>query len=518
LALVEHQRSTIRVAALSAAAERAGLRAGMTLAQARAIAPALRDLPHDAKEDRRALEALAVSLGRFSPIVGITGDRALALDVTGCAALFGGEEPLARGAAAEASARGYASRWAVASTPAAARAIATHGPNPTFLAAPDADIDALVGLPPVSLGIPQEAAARLAALGVTTIAALLRLPRAALAARVGPEVSLQLDRALGLVSDPIAAHRATSMPSEKLVFAGAVDRHEPIQLAIEQLARGLAAQLEGLRLGARALACVIERPEAPPERLLVSLSRARRSAAWFMSVLKARFERIDLGLGITSIELSVASAEELPHGEPEWFEGGAAKANVSEELRALLDRFAARLGERSFGWVSTRDDARPERAWALAPQPFAAKPLAQGEPAAARPLAAKPLAQGEPAAARPLAAKPLAQGEPAAARALAAKPLDRVARTPRRPIRLLAKPAPLEVEWDADGAPARLRGRGESWQRVAAAAGPEHIETGWWDGGEVARAYFEVRRENGEEWWVYRDLATGRGYVHGLFG
>jgi protein ImuB len=441
----------------------------MTLAQARAIAPALRDLPHDPKEDRRALEALAVSLGKFSPIVGIVGERALALDVTGCAPLFGGEEPLARAAASAALARGYGSRWAIASTVAAARAIASHGPNPTFLAEPDADADALVGLPPVSLGISEEAARRLAALGVATIAGLLRLPRAALTARVGPEVLLQLDRALGLVSDPIPAHRASALPSEKLAFAGAVDRPEPIALAIGELARGLAAQLEALRLGARALACVIERPEAPPERHVIPLSQPRRSAPWFVSVLVARFERIDLGLGITSIELAVESAEELPHGEPEWFEGAGAKPGVSEELRALLDRFAARLGEGSFGWVSTRDDARPERAWALAPNP---NKTTEGSGAGA---------------------------------------------APRRPLRLLARPAPIEIEWDADGAPARLRARGESWERVAGAAGPEHVETGWWDGGEVARAYFETRRENGEEWWVFRDLATGRGYVHGFF-
>ena len=118
-----------------------GLRAGMTLAQARAIAPRSATSPRRQGRPPRARgarrfvgEVLADRWDHRRPRARARRDRLRrALRRRG---------PLARGAAAEASARGYASRWAVASTPAAARAIATHGPNPTFLAAPDADIDA----------------------------------------------------------------------------------------------------------------------------------------------------------------------------------------------------------------------------------------------------------------------------------------------------------------------------------------------------------------------------------------
>ncbi len=49
--------------------------------------------------------------------------------------------------------------------------------------------------------------------------------------------------------------------------------------------------------------------------------------------------------------------------------------------------------------------------------------------------------------------------------------------------------------------------------------GPERIETGWWDGREVMRDYFETRAEDGVRLWVYRERRTPqRWYVHGLFG
>jgi protein ImuB len=47
----------------------------------------------------------------------------------------------------------------------------------------------------------------------------------------------------------------------------------------------------------------------------------------------------------------------------------------------------------------------------------------------------------------------------------------------------------------------------------------ERIETGWWDGQEVARDYFVATTTIGERLWIYRELKGRRGwFLHGLFG
>ena len=46
-------------------------------------------------------------------------------------------------------------------------------------------------------------------------------------------------------------------------------------------------------------------------------------------------------------------------------------------------------------------------------------------------------------------------------------------------------------------------------------AGPERIESGWWDGDEASRDYFIVRLPNAALAWVYRE--TGEWFLHGLF-
>jgi protein ImuB len=48
--------------------------------------------------------------------------------------------------------------------------------------------------------------------------------------------------------------------------------------------------------------------------------------------------------------------------------------------------------------------------------------------------------------------------------------------------------------------------------------GPCRIESGWWDGDDVARDYYVARSARGSRYWVFRDCRQPRQwYVHGLF-
>jgi protein ImuB len=51
-------------------------------------------------------------------------------------------------------------------------------------------------------------------------------------------------------------------------------------------------------------------------------------------------------------------------------------------------------------------------------------------------------------------------------------------------------------------------------------AGPERIESGWWDGRDVARDYFVARAKTESLLWIYRERGVEHGhwYLHGIFG
>lgn len=70
----------------------------------------------------------------------------------------------------------------------------------------------------------------------------------------------------------------------------------------------------------------------------------------------------------------------------------------------------------------------------------------------------------------------------------------------RRPLWLLPRPLPMRPD------------------PVAVLAGPERIESGWWDGDDTRRDYYIVRTANGQQAWAYLPPGTLDGWMlHGWF-
>jgi protein ImuB len=83
-----------------------------------------------------------------------------------------------------------------------------------------------------------------------------------------------------------------------------------------------------------------------------------------------------------------------------------------------------------------------------------------------------------------------------------------------------AGPALLRPAWLLSQ-PRKLQLRGERpWLdgELRILDGPERIETGWWDGGDVMRDYFVARNGNGSTFWIYRERTAGNNwFLHGIF-
>jgi len=74
------------------------------------------------------------------------------------------------------------------------------------------------------------------------------------------------------------------------------------------------------------------------------------------------------------------------------------------------------------------------------------------------------------------------------------------AAAPPRPGWLLAQPQALPLQ-------------GLRWL-----AGPERIESGWWDGGDVRRDYYLIETPTGQRGWAYRCVGeSGPLWLQGWF-
>ncbi len=125
-AVVAEEAQMQVLAALSAAAEAAGLRPGQPLRDALAMCPALVTRPAAPEAEAAFLAALRRWAGKFSPWVAEEPPDGLVVDLTGCAHLFGGEAALLAQAEADCADLGLTVRAAVADTLGAAWALARH--------------------------------------------------------------------------------------------------------------------------------------------------------------------------------------------------------------------------------------------------------------------------------------------------------------------------------------------------------------------------------------------------------
>ena len=195
-----------RIVAVNAAARRRGIAPGMAVADSRAIVPALALEEHDAIAEASTLAALADWHRRFTPLAALDPPDGVMLDVTGAAALFGGEANLLDEIERRLKAQGFRARTALAPGPALARALARFSDlRLTPMEATQDDLDAIAAkLPIAALELPEQRTAAVARAGLRGVGDLLTRPRAPLAARFGQETLARLDALTCRVRDPIA--------------------------------------------------------------------------------------------------------------------------------------------------------------------------------------------------------------------------------------------------------------------------------------------------------------------------
>jgi protein ImuB len=475
--------SARRLVALDAAAARLGLRPGQSVAEALALYPDLVAVPEAPDADRALLDAIASACERYTPLVGVPDADLIVLDIGGSAHLFGGEDGLMADAAARLDRVGLTARMAAADTIGAAIAVARYGAG--GILAPGAQRDALAGLPLAALRLPAPVVDGLEQVGLKRIGDLAGLPRAPLAARFGEDLLMRLDQASGDLDEPLSPRRPVAPYLAERRFAEPVGRVEDVLAALGGLARQMAALLERHGMGARHLALALFRTDGAVRHLAVGTARPLRDPVTvtrlFGERIAAMNDDIDPGFGFDMLRLAVTEAAPFETQAP-----GLGAPDPGPATAALIERLSARLGSDRVLVAAAADGHRPELASLYVPARTADRAGDRGLSALARHLIAEDM--------------------------------------PARPLRLLARPEPVEALAEVpDGPPLRFRWR-KALHEVAAAEGPERIEGVWWSGtGEPARDYFRIEDRNGRRFWLYRaglyrSGETPRWFLHGIDG
>ncbi len=181
LAILAGNGSAARIVAATRLARRAGIRAGMTLSQARARLPKLIARPRDLECERAAQEALLDVSESFSPRVEDGGEGLAYLDAEGLDRHHPGDSPeeeLGRALMLDLEQRaGLPVRVGLAASKLAARVAAGQPHSPTVVAAGE-EAAFLAPLPLAQLTPQAKTLSLLEGWGIRSAGELARLPRA----------------------------------------------------------------------------------------------------------------------------------------------------------------------------------------------------------------------------------------------------------------------------------------------------------------------------------------------------
>ena len=303
------------------------------------------------------------------------------------------------------------------------------------------------------LGLSPEGRALLEHLGVRTLGGLMRLPREGVARRFGAELPAWLDQACGAAPEARAFFVPPPRFEARLALPAPVRQTEQLLFA----ARRLLVQMEGFlvarQAGVRAFVLALLHEDAPATALRVGLAAAGRDAEHLTRLLRERLGALALGAPVEAIRLEAGDFEPLAPKGGDFFDDHGGRG---EAWLRLVERLQARLGGAAVHGLGVRDDHRPERA-------FRHVVLEMKNPDSGE---KNREAQSEGTGPRPL--------------------------------------------WLLD--PPRRLAEGE----FALLAGPERIESGWWDGAEARRDYFIARTGEASLAWVYRER-EGEWFLHGYF-
>ncbi|HNJ75897.1 MAG TPA: DNA polymerase Y family protein [Azospira sp.] len=448
-----------RIVACDPLAASGGVMPGMRLADAWSLLPELAVQERDAERERRRLETLACWAGGFTSEVSLALPDALLLEVAGSLRLFGGLEALLARLLQGIAGQGHAACTALAPTPRAALWLAVAGEAGNAAVPRCLDVADLRD----TLGtLPLEV--------LELDAAQMRRITGFGARNLGDLLRLPrsgLARRLGIGLTTSLAQALGEVPDlrERFRFPDTFRESLELPARVEDAARLLFAAQRLVQVlcgwlaarGSGIAAC----------RLQLEHERGHATLLELVFAAPTRDpERIGRVLRERLERLSLiapVAALVLLAGAPEPLpgrEGGLfGETAAGEGVMLLVERLQARLGEASVHAVAARPEHRPERA---------STSVAPG-------LGSAAVFPGP------------------------------------RPCWLLPRPQPLS----------EVGGRPQRDGPLTLLAGPERIESGWWDAGE-AEAVGDVRRDyfvalsSRHEWlWVYR--CHEGWFLHGHF-
>ncbi|MBC8740409.1 DNA polymerase Y family protein [Paraburkholderia sp. UCT31] len=453
-----------RVILCDTSARDTGLRPGMKRGGVLTLAPDTLLFERSEAREEEAARDVALALMQFTPLVVISDETTILMDVSASLRLFGGALRVCQLVKTVLLRFGFTFSFSTAPTGQGAWLLARIGGGRVIS---QRSLErALDRLPVTLLPAARKYADWFEGIGCNSIGELRKLPRAGLKRRCGDGLLDALDAALGEAPELFEWLQTPPVFDARLELPDRVEHAEAVLFAGQRLISQLSGWLVARQLVMTRFILYLEhergREAAPPTAVDVALAEPTWEDRHLVRLLKERLGRITLVAPVIAIRLEAKDVQAAAPPSEELFpQPGGSK----EDHNRLLELLVARLGADKVLRPAPVADHRPETAnrWV---------PLADAEK-------------------------------------LIPPPGDLP-----RPAWLLENPVQLLTRQHRPfyGSPLRT------------VSPPERIEAGWHDGEMVTRDYFVAQGEDFAYYWIFRERVSSRDeddprwFLHGLFG
>ena len=467
--MLEHER----VLAVSTPAQQAGIQPGMRRGGALMLAPALRLHQRDPLREAEALQAVALALLQYTPLVTAAEQATLLIDIGASLRLFGGLGALCRRIGTDLQTLGFTAALSCAPTARGAWLLAQGGwplrrARTVKLATLVRRLDRL---PVTCLPPAQPYLDWLDGIGCRTLGQLRALPRPGLQRRCGRALLDMLDGAHGQTPELFEWIVAPASFQARLELFDRVEQADALLFGAHRLLLQMTGWLCAHQCAVERVVLLLEhergRVARPPTTVELVLAEPTWRDDHLLRLLRERLGQLLLEAPVIGLVLEAPRLAPMAPPSASLFPepGGS-----PEDRQRLFELLVARLGEDNVLQAAPLADYRPERANAWLPLRHKVRP-------AARQAQLPPDGCSLP-----------------------------------RPGWLLTRPVALLLRDHRPfyGSPLTL------------VSAPERIEAGWW-GEAQTRDYFIAEGHDHAHYWLYRERPSGttgdtpRWYLHGLF-
>jgi protein ImuB len=467
--LVQPSHGRMIITAANMLSQKKGIKQGTVLADARAIFPSLQYFDDKPNLVPQLLQRIAEWCIRFTPCASVDPLGGIFLDASGCSHLWGGDEAYIEDIVKRLQARGYHARVVIADTIGCAWAVARFSKQTVI--EKDAQLDALLSLPPESLRIKDKTVERLHKLGLRQIQNIVSMPRPSLRRRFGSLIIQRLNQAVGTEQEFIKPVYPIEPYQERLPCIEPIARIEGIEIALRELLEKLCKRLEKEGKGIRTAYFRGYRVDSKAVGIQISTSRASNNVHHLFHLFGMKLSTIEPDLGIELFVLEATKVEDhTPTQEEFWKQSTGLNNN---HLSELIDRISIKIGSDAIQRYLPDEHYWPERSFKKATS-----------------LTEQSTTEWK---------------------------LDRP-----RPLQLLSLPEHIEVTAPIPDYPPMLFRYKGKLHKITKADGPERIEQEWWIQDGEHRDYYAVEDEEGCRYWLFRSghydaQNKPKWYLHGFF-